>query len=170
MPAYRRAVSRLCAAVTLTLLVALGLAALSGPARVTARGEQALLFVPLVARFHTPPVWWTGTTDAAKPVMFHVSPDGAEWSDYQLTIKYFAPGCNVRGVLDMSAAGPGTIADGQFSYDDTMLAFSGTFDSATEAHGTYSIRGVPVAISLPSPPYVCYASVSVSGTWTASRP
>jgi len=153
----------LCLLITLTLVGAVGLAG------VRAQDEVACVLVPLVARNHTPPVLWLGTTDGDRPVMFHVSPDGSEWSDFQIRIKYFAPGCNVRGELGMSNAGPGSIKDGQFLYDDTMFAFSGTFDSATEAHGTYSIRGVDVAISLPYPPYVCYATVSAEGTWVAGR-
>lgn len=163
MPSFRRRPVMLCLLITLTLVGALGLAG------VTARGEVARLHIPLVARLHTPPVLWTGTTDANTPVMFHVSPDGGQWSDFQITIKYFAPGCNVRGELGMSNAGPRAITDGQFLYDDTMFAFSGTFDSDTEAHGTYSIRGVDLAISLPAPPYVCYATVSAEGTWVAGR-
>lgn len=163
MPANRRTVTVLCLVVALTLVGAVSLAA------VTARGEVSRVLVPLVARNHTPPVLWLGTTDANRPVMFHVSPDGSEWSDFQIRIKYFAPGCNVPGELGMSNAGPRAITDGQFSYDDTMFAFSGTFDSATEAHGTYAIRGVDLAISLPYPPYVCYATVGAEGTWVAGR-
>ncbi len=170
MPRFRRVIAMLCLVIAATLFGAVSHAVRSGPAGVTAQGEGARVLVPHVARLHTPPVLWTGTTDAGKPMMFHVSADGSEWSDYQITIKYFAPGCNFRGVLDMSNAGPGAISDGQFGYDDTMFAFSGVLDSGTTAHGTYSIQGIPVAISLPSPPYVCYASVSASGTSTASRP
>jgi hypothetical protein len=44
------------------------------------------------------------------------------------------------------------------------------FDSATTAHGTYSIRGIDLSISLPYPPYVCMASIAASGTWMAGRP
>ncbi|OQB28038.1 MAG: hypothetical protein BWY10_00842 [Chloroflexi bacterium ADurb.Bin180] len=123
--------------------------------------------MPLVARFRTPPVLWPGTADANRPVMFHVLPDGSECRDFWITINCDAPGCNVRGEPGMSNAGPRAITDGQFLYDDTMFAFSGTFDSAAEAHGTYSIRGVKLTISFPYPPYECLTSVSAEGTWVA---
>ena len=123
--------------------------------------------MPLLARLHTPPVLWPGSTDANKPVMFHLSPDGYECRDLQITINDDAPGYNARGEPAMSNAGPRAITDGQFLYDDTMFAFSGTFDSAAEAHGTYSIRGVKLTISFPYPPYVCMTSVSAEGTWVA---
>ena len=171
MPDHR-SLLRLCALVALTLFCAAGQTGGPGPARVAARGEGTLLSIPLIASAvdiapHSR--LWTGTTDADKPMSFRVSPDGSEWSEFNITIKHFAPGCNARGVLDMSAPGPAPISDGQFSYGDHYLAFTGELDSAATAHGTYDLH-CPVVISLPAPPYVCYATAVASGTWTANWP
>lgn len=102
---------------------------------------------------------WTGTTGQNRPMSFDVLAGGNQWDNFRVQATF--SNCNV--LLTYTLYGPGSINNNQFSgvSSDGVFAFSGRFNSASTASGTYNFFN----ISIPG----C-GNRSQSGTWTANVP
>jgi alpha-tubulin suppressor-like RCC1 family protein len=101
---------------------------------------------------------WEGAETANRgDVSFYVSESGDAWNDFSawVCVQFFCPpsGCTCRDSRSGFAAGPGPIQNDQFSYQGSPFSFTGQFNSATTASGTFNIDTHPAA----------------RGGWTASR-
>ncbi|HLF29077.1 MAG TPA: hypothetical protein VJG32_22340 [Anaerolineae bacterium] len=112
---------------------------------------------------------WIGATSRGQPLLLDVSSDSAQWSNFVLTTDFAAPSCGVSySELTQTTAGPGNITSNQFSFSGGVFSFTGRFNSATTASGTYTFSNYPFVYPLPGPPYVCVFYLTQSGTWTAN--
>jgi hypothetical protein len=114
---------------------------------------------------------WAGTVSSTgKPVSFDVLDDGSLWLKFSVSVPY--NGCNKSGYSTITIGGPGAITNRNFSYGNqsNSFSFSGTFNAATSATGSYRLNNYPVCVWITPPGYCCYAFTSGSGTWTASGP
>ena len=102
---------------------------------------------------------------------FTVSSSGAQWDNFKLKTDFIATTCyNATGTIEVTVPGPGSITNNQFSYTSSTYSFTGQFNSASTASGTYSFANRQIVIGIPFPPYVCYYYLTQSGTWSASIP
>jgi hypothetical protein len=132
---------------------------------------------PLPAPSSTPtrppsimPGHWAGTTSRGQPISFDVSSDSIQWSNFVLSTDFAAPSCGVSySELTQTTAGPGNITGNQFSFSGGVFSFTGQFNSANMASGTYTFSNYPFVYALPGPPYVCVFYLNQSGIWTANR-
>lgn len=113
--------------------------------------------------------YWNGTTNREYPTSFDISLDGSEWRNFTLKTDFSAPNCGATGTVEILVYGPGKVTKKQFSYKSGDYTFTGKFNSETSAAGTYRFDNYEIFIGLPFPPYVCYAYLTQSGTWTATR-
>jgi hypothetical protein len=146
-------------------------ACLAGLCFVVLLGMTAFQAVPS-PKFVTPvDAAWNGTTSRGYPMSFTVSSGGAQWSTFILKTDFVATTCyNASGTIEITVPGPGSITSNQFSYTSSTFSFTGQFNSASTASGTYSFTNRQIVIGIPNPPYVCYYYLTQSGTWTASTP
>jgi len=108
---------------------------------------------------------WTGVTGHSQPMSFTVQSSGTRWVDFKLKMTFSTFFCS--GWVRIIADGPGSITSGHFSDSGGeggilgwTFSFTGTFDTASSAHGTYTFHD-------PLPGGGCL-SLSQSGTWTAT--
>jgi len=99
---------------------------------------------------------WAGTTNQARAMGFTVSSDSTQWSSFSLNFGVSSPGCT--STLNISNAGPGTIADNSFSRPGSTFSFAGHFNTATMASGTYTFTNFASGCG----------TFSYTGTWSAS--
>jgi Leucine-rich repeat (LRR) protein len=111
---------------------------------------------------------WTGTNSESRAVSFTVSGGGTQWSSFSYAIEFVCSYTGTPVTTTVTLSGPGAITDGQFSYSSPTLAFTGAFDTATTASGTYTLTNYSVIHGLPGPPYVHTDYITLSGTWTAT--
>jgi hypothetical protein len=107
---------------------------------------------------------WSGTTNRNKPMSFNVVSGGTQWQNFKLQVSGSAGACS-SFTYEVTFAGPGSIFNNQFSFQNTAstLFITGQFTSQRAANGTYSFVNYPI----PGP---CFGSFSQSGTWTATGP
>lgn len=130
--------------------------------------------------FRTNLVGWTG---GGGRVSFLTDLERTQWRSFRLTFSGVGncvaqiPGGFVIVYNEpyegtAQAAGPGTIANNQFSYSGSSFSFTGQFNSAITATGTYSLTGYTVikTVVINGVPRPCQFSVTQSGPWSASRP
>jgi len=146
----------------------------------TNTSSGVLVYLPLVMKQYplpptpTPtsvPGSWAGTTNLGYAVSFNVSTNGAQWTNFALTTHWSATVCSasVSETLTVSKSGPGTISSGNFSYFSSSYDFTGHFNSATTATGTFAFKSYPRTVSVPYPPYTCTYYLTQSGTWSATK-
>lgn len=127
----------------------------------------AKLFLPVVLRAPTPTPTatpnntpldgaWLGATNRNLPATFFVTDGGTRWHTFKVDAPFQVGGCS--GTIGATAFGPGAIVNRQFSGSGYIMSFTGQFDSATAAHGTYTI----------SQNIQGCGYFSQSGTWAAS--
>jgi len=94
-----------------------------------------------------------------------VQSSGTRWVDFKLKMTFSTFFCS--GWVRVTADGPDSITSGHFSDSGGeggilgwTFSFTGTFDTASSAHGTYTYHD-------PLPGSGCL-SLSMSGTWTAT--
>lgn len=102
---------------------------------------------------------WTGTTNRGQPMSFDVASGGATWSNFKLKTNFSVGGCS--GTVEKTIFGPGPITNNQFSSSTASFSFSGQFNSAITASGSYAFNNefIPGC-----------GNFTQSGTWTASIP
>jgi len=125
-------------------------------------------------------VQWTGSGGRAS---FLTDLERTQWRSFRLTfsgvgICIVQPAIppliilsNVPYEETAQTAGPGTIANNQFSYSSSSFSFAGQFNSAITATGTYSLTDYPVIerVLVNGIPRDCLFRVTQSGSWSASR-
>lgn len=182
-----RMVILVSSAIVMFAAIAAAYASASGPALVTtpppvgalnvspagmAPGEATAtpvtkLFLPVVLRAPTPTPTatpnntpldgaWLGATNRNLPATFFVTDGGTRWHTFKVDAPFQVGGCS--GTIGATAFGPGAIVNRQFSGSGYIMSFTGQFDSATAAHGTYTI----------SQNIQGCGYFSQSGTWAAS--
>jgi len=175
-------------AVTLMLALAIVLSPITSQAMPLAPSDftpTVYVYLPVIEKEGSPPLpapsltptqpassmsgHWVGTTSRGRALSFDVSLNGAQWSNFVLTTDFAAPNCGASyQELTQTTAGPGNITSNQFSFSGGVFSFTGQFNSATTASGTYTFSNYPFVYSLPGPPYVCVFYLTQSGTWTAN--
>jgi hypothetical protein len=113
---------------------------------------------------------WIGTTNRSQPMSFDVLGNSRQWDKFKLKTDFSAPNCGSSGTIEITVSGTGSITDNQFSYTTSTYSFTGRFSDRTNATGTYMLNNYQLLITLPYPPYICYAYVTQSGTWTGHVP
>jgi hypothetical protein len=91
------------------------------------------VFFPYIVKWGPTSGFWQS---AAGYTQFYVSPDLANVLKFQITVNL--PGC---GVYNIWRTIPAPISNYQFSFNGGLYA-SGTFDSATTAHGTCGLQSI----------------------------
>ncbi|NIM10417.1 MAG: hypothetical protein GTO45_00370 [Candidatus Aminicenantes bacterium] len=102
---------------------------------------------------------YTGKTGYGYPMSFKVLSQGTQWQQFKLTFKYSGV---FSGTKTITVNGPGSINNGQFSYQTNTYSFTGHFTSPNTALGTYELNKYRINLGW------IYVYVTGSDTWSAT--